>query len=108
MRNFLLFVFLLAANLVFAETITVGPQVSATSTSLNASTGFTNQVSGAGYSIGAFARAKLLFFYGQAELSYATKSSSATTSISGVNTNITFLLNGIDFTAIAGAKLFGI
>src|SRR4051812_10054146 len=108
MKKIFFLILIFTGELAFGETINVGPQFSATSTSLDATSGFTNQVSGVGYGLGAFMRAKILFLYGQAELSYSTKSSSATTNLNGINTNITFLLNGIDFTAIAGAKLFGI
>lgn len=88
--------------------VTFGPLVSMTSTSLNSTPDFVDQIAGAGYNLGAFVRLKLLFFYGQGEASFGSKSASVTSVNNGVNNNLSFKLKGIDISMIGGIKLFGI
>lgn len=88
--------------------VTFGPLVSLTSTSLNSNPNFKDQIAGAGYNFGAFVRLKLLFFYGQGEASFGSKSASVTSTTNGVNNNLSFKLKGIDISMIGGIKLFGI
>lgn len=88
--------------------VTFGPLISLTSTSLKSNPNFEDQIAGAGYNYGAFVRLKLLFFYGQGEASFGSKSASVTSMTNGVNNNLSFKLKGIDISMIGGIKLFGI
>ena len=88
--------------------VTFGPLVSMTSTTLNSNPDFKDQIAGAGYNFGAFARLKLLFFYGQGEASFGSKSASVSSITNGVNNNLSFKLKGIDISMIGGIKLFRI
>ena len=88
--------------------VTFGPLVSMTSTTLNSNPDFKDQIAGAGYNFGAFARLKLLFFYGQGEASFGSKSASVSSITNGVNNNFSFKLKGIDISMIGGIKLFKI
>ena len=88
--------------------VTFGPLVSITSTTLNSNPDFKDQIAGAGYNFGAFARLKLLFFYGQGEASFGSKSTSVSSITNGVNNNLSFKLKGIDISMIGGIKLFKI
>ena len=86
--------------------ITLGPLVSMTSTSLHSTPDFKDQIAGAGYNFGAFVRLKLLFFYGQGEVSFGSKSASVTSTSNGMNYNLSFKLKGLDISMIGGIKLF--
>lgn len=88
--------------------VTFGPLISLTSTSLNSNPDFQDQIAGAGYNFGAFVRLKLLFFYGQGEASFGSKSASVTSITNGLNRNLSFKLKGIDVSMIGGIKLFSI
>lgn len=88
--------------------VTFGPLVSMTSTSLNSIPNFKDHIAGAGYNFGAFVRLKLLFLYGQGELSFGSKSASVTSVSNGINSNLTFKLKGADISIIGGIKLIGI
>ena len=88
--------------------VTFGPLVSMTSTTLKSNPDFKEQIAGAGYNFGAFARLKLLFFYGQGEASFGSKSASVSSITNGVNNNLSFKLKGIDISMIGGIKLFKI
>lgn len=88
--------------------VTFGPLVSLTSTSLNSNPDFKDQIAGAGYNFGAFVRLKLLFFYGQGEASFGSKSASVSSITNGVSNNLSFKLKGIDISMIGGIKLFRI
>lgn len=99
-----LFLISLRNNAQEIKPFTFGPLVSMTSTTLNATPEFQNQISGSGYNIGGFGRFKVLFLYAQIDASFGTKSSSVTFDTS----NATFNLNGLDVTAMMGVKLFGL
>ncbi len=88
--------------------LTFGPLISMTSTSLSSNPDVIDQIAGAGYNGGALVRLKVLFFYAQAEVSFGSKSASVTVNDTGVNSNVSYKLKGMDFTALAGMKLFGL
>jgi hypothetical protein len=112
MKKVLLIIILLIGQRAYSQDIipfTFGPQISMTSTSVVADPDFHDQIAGAGYNLGGFARLKLLFLYGQLEASFSSKSTSIVLQdSSSLNSNVLFRLNGLDVSLIAGIKLFGI
>jgi hypothetical protein len=88
--------------------ITYGPFISMTSTTLVSDPEFIDQIPGAGYNIGGFVRLKLLFLYGQGEVSFGNKSASVTVQDTGSNSALTFKLKGMDVSLLLGLKLIGL
>jgi hypothetical protein len=111
MKKILLLTFILITTKCFSQDIlpiTYGPLVSMTSTTFSSDPDFVDQVAGAGYNFGGMVRLKVLFLYAQGEVAYGNKSSSITVSDSGVNSNVTYKLKGMDVTALLGVKLLGL
>jgi hypothetical protein len=112
MKKIFLIAMLLVSTTTYSQDIipfTFGPMISMTSTSVSASPDFHDQIAGAGYDVGGFARLKILLLYAQLEASFSSKSTSVVLAdSSSVNSNVLFRLNGLDLSLIGGMKLFGL